>query len=169
MKFGVIYDIEWDGDKDDECPALSGEGAEVMQLFDIKEDITTDADEDEDEPAKRHMKFASKELLSREEFEKFLQHTRLTASETQTMGSIIGGAWGLGWVAPAVAFESDSREYVEMAYVTPVPGVPPREFPIDDKHQFGLVESVTKSDEYMERCWQRVRRAVINTYAEGVS
>lgn len=167
MKFGVIYDIEWDGEYDNECPALSGEGAEVMQLFNITEDGAADADEDE--PAKRHMKFASKELLSREEFEKFLRHTRLTASETQTMGSIIGGAWGMGWTAPAVMFESDSREFEEMAYVTPVPDVPPKEFPVDDKHQFGLAESVVRADEYMERCWQRVRRAVINTYAEGVS
>lgn len=156
MKFGVIYSIEWSTDEDDECPALSGEDSDVMSLFDITE------------RSEGHRKFASKDLLSREDFERFLRHTRLTASSTPTMGSIIGYAWGMGWTAPAIAFESDSRDYDEMAYVTPVPDTKPREFHIDPADPFGMAKHVVETEAYMTRCWERVRRAVINTYDDGV-
>jgi hypothetical protein len=175
MKFGVIYSIEWFPGESTECPALNGESSKVMELFDVTEDTAPDEDEDEedeeekeDDDEGRRMKFVSKDLLSREEFEKFLQHTRLTASPTPTMGSIIGYAWGMGWTAPAVAFESDSGDYDELAYVTPVPEVEPRQFHVDSNNPLGLVAHVTEIEEYQDRCWERVRKAVINTYEHGV-
>lgn len=148
MKFGVIYSIGWDTDQSEECPALSGENSSVMRLF----YVTNETGEDLGEP-RRYMKFVSTDLLSRADFERFLEHTRLTASSTPTMGSIIGYAWGMGWTAPAVAFEGDSRDYEEMAYVTPIPDV---------SQQRELTA------ERMDRCWERVRQAVINTYKDGV-
>lgn len=168
MKFGVIYSIDWSMKESEECPALSGEDAEVMSLFDITESNKVFEGMDEDNPATGHMKFASKELLSRKDFERFLRHTRLTASSTPTMGSIIGYAWGMGWAAPAVAFESDSRDYEEMAYVTPVPSTTPRKFILDPNHPLGLYEHVTATEEYQARCWVRVRDAVVRTYEDGV-
>ncbi len=155
MKFGVIYSIDWFATDSDTCPALDGEDAEVMKLFDITE--SNDIEGSDDEPARKHMKFASKELLNRKDFERFLQHTRLTASSTPTMGSTIGGAWGMGWTAPAVAFEGDDRVYEEMAYVTPVPDVEPRQFHIDPKNPLGLAAHVIEVEAYQDRCWERVR------------
>lgn len=92
-------------------------------------------------------------LLTREQFDEFVSHTGLFAEDVQTMGSI--GAPGLGFgCAPAISFRNDDPDAIQNAYVTPLPcAYKPDDLDREFKH--------IKMDE--ER-WEKVRRAVINTY-----
>ena len=167
MKFGVIYSIEWDGTCYGTCPFEHGDMPEglSLDLFEKTEDYEGGSDFFA-EP--KSAKFCSKELLTRKEFEKFLEYTQLHAEDHETMGSLIGWKWGLGNWAPAISFQDSGHGdgYFEDAYVTPVPDVPPKSFPEpeDDLEKYRIGQM---RDAYMERCWQRVRRAVINMYGYG--
>lgn len=88
-----------------------------------------------------HRKWAA--ILTREQFNDFVDHCGLTADSTPTMGSL--GAPGFGFVwAPAISFNSDDPSAVQSAYVTPIPEV-------SKKHADG-------------RDWERVRGAVLAVY-----
>ncbi len=165
MKFGVIYSIEWNRSEGTECPFEEQDDKELLALFDKTEDhrpgIDTEGDgleEEDDDPVIYSCKFASRELLTREQFDRFLDVTGLRSDGTPTMGSIIGYAWGLGWTAPAVRFyDPYCKTYEESAYVTPVPDVEPRN--IEDDEELAA---------YQMRCWERVRDAVVSHYEDGV-
>lgn len=164
MKFGVIYTIEWNRSEGTECPFEEQDDKELLALFEKTEDhrpANTEDDgleDEDDDPVIYSCKFASRELLTREQFDRFLDVTRMRSDSAPTMGSIIGYAWGLGWTAPAIAFrDSACGIYDELAYVTPVPDVGVRH-----------IENEEELFAYQERCWERVRRAVINTYKDGV-
>jgi len=148
MKYGVIY--SFDTVRDNSVKGFYPRRP-LMKLFQTTED---DDQADYDEvfgPHSKHRKLVSKDLLTQEQFDKFIEDVGLRADDTETMGSMIGFAWGLGWMAPAVSFsDNDGRDYVANAYVTPVPDVTMTREPDDDR---------------MERAWQRVRRAIINKYS----
>lgn len=164
MKFGVIYTIEWNRSEGTECPFEEQDDKELLALFEKTEDhrpANTEDDgleDEDDDPVIYSCKFASRELLTREQFDRFLDVTRMRSDSAPTMGSIIGYAWGLGWTAPAVRFhDPGNRTYEESAYVTPVPDVEPRD--IEDDEEFAA---------YQMRCWERVRDAVVRHYEDGV-
>lgn len=95
--------------------------------------------------------------LTREEFERLLRQARLYAPKTQ--------------VDPiekcVIQFErAEPLDVIETFAVVPYPACRPRRFTPDPANPFGLVQAVEASHDYMMRAWVRVRRAVINTYAE---
>lgn len=79
-------------------------------------------------------------ILAREEFDEFVEHFRMCAEDTETMGSIGAPGCGYGW-APAISFTSDDRNAIQSAYVTP------------------LVRANCD-----ERDWNRVKAAVLALY-----
>ncbi|HEX6986383.1 MAG TPA: hypothetical protein VF170_13455, partial [Planctomycetaceae bacterium] len=89
----------------------------------------------------RHGKWAA--LLTREQFDEFVEATGLYAENTETMGSLGAPGFGWGW-APAVSFVSDDPDAIQSAYVTPIPET-----------------TRARSD---ERDWERVRGAVLAVY-----
>lgn len=94
----------------------------------------------------RHRKWCA--VLTREQFDKFVEKLSLYAERTETMGSL--GAPGLGYgVSPAISF-TDNRysSAILGAYVTPLP------------------DKVRQKQEhpFTERDWERVRRAVLKVY-----
>ncbi len=96
----------------------------------------------------KHRKFCA--FLTRQQFERFVEHTNLFSEDVETMGSL--GAMGFGFgLAPAISFTGDEDSCIKGAYVTPIPG---RAKPHDPKH-----------GPYSERAWQRLRRAVIKKYS----
>lgn len=145
MKYGVIYSFDTTAKNS------------VAQFYprDLKLFKTTEGDEQANYeevfgPKSKHRKLVSKDLLTQKQFDRFVRDLCLCAEDIETMGSLTGGAWGLGWVVPAVSFNDYSgQDYMANAYVTPVPDVELLREP---------------DDERMERAWQRVRRAVINKY-----
>ena len=63
----------------------------------------------------KHRKYCA--LLTREEFDAFIQHVRLYPEDCETMGSLTG--FGL---LPAISFNDDCEDRAILnAYVTPVP------------------------------------------------
>ncbi len=82
-------------------------------------------------------------ILTRDQFDEFVEHCELVAESTETMGSI--GAPGCGYWAPAISFNSRSQDFIGNAYVTPLPEVEGREFDEDD--------------------WDRVKQAVLAVYS----
>ncbi len=85
-----------------------------------------------------HRKWCS--VLTREQFDEFIDHCGLFAEDVQTMGAIGSPAFGFGW-SPAISFRSDDCDAIQSAYVTPLPEV---------KKQHGD-----------ERDWKRIRQAVL--------
>lgn len=83
-------------------------------------------------------------ILTREQFDEFVSHCKLTAENVQTMGSLGAPGFGIGW-APAISFRNDEHACIAGAYVTPVPEV--------------------QKESCDERDWERVRSAVLSVYA----
>jgi hypothetical protein len=102
----------------------------------------------------KHRKWCA--LLSREEFDAFVQHVGIYAHDVETCGSIGAPGFGFG-CAPAISFHGDSDWGLiyQNAYVTPIPEVEPQwdRFPDDD----------ARADR-SERVFQRIKRAVVNVY-----
>lgn len=88
-----------------------------------------------------HKKWAA--ILTREQFDEFVEQCSLTADSTETMGSI--GAPGCGYWAPAISFNNQDSTCIANAYVTPLPEV--------EKHELN------------EADWDRLRNAVLAVYA----
>ena len=83
-------------------------------------------------------------ILTREQFDEFVEQCGLRAENCETMGSIGAPGFGYGW-APAISFTGDHEDAIQSAYITP------------------LIE--TKRESCDERDWERVRSAVISVYA----
>lgn len=152
MRFGVIYSIDWNSSESEENP-FEGyeEAADLLPLFHKTENTEFDPKGRKNQAL--HAKYASKELLTRKQFERFLSVTRMVSDPTPTRGSIIGYAWGMGWTAPAVRFFSDSKPWEEDAYVTPVPDFEPK-WSLHDTERFYQV-------------WERVRDAIVDFYEDN--
>lgn len=85
-------------------------------------------------------------LLSRAEFERFLDDTGLLARPDETLGSL--GAPGCGFSrAPAILFNAEHDEVIASAYVTPVP---------DIRHRTGKADRPEN--------WERAKNAVLELY-----
>jgi hypothetical protein len=69
----------------------------------------------------KHRKWCG--ILSREQFQEFLDHTGLFAENVATMGSLGAPGCGFGW-APAFSFRTDESDAIQNAYVTPLASGP---------------------------------------------
>ena len=92
----------------------------------------------------KHRKLCA--ILTRKQFEKFIQDTGLFAKDVETMGSIGAPGFGYGCV-PAISFCNDDPAAIQSAYVTPFPS-------------FEGTTGVSDS----EKNWQNIRTAVIAQY-----
>ena len=90
-----------------------------------------------------HRKWCS--ILTREQFEEFVEHCGLVADDTETLGSLGAFGCGLGW-APAISFTSVDSDAFQSAYVTP--------FPKTNK------QPLDRND------WKRLRGAVLAVYGK---
>jgi hypothetical protein len=90
----------------------------------------------------KHRKWCA--MLNKDQFQEFVEATGLVAEDVRTMGSIGAPGFGVGW-APAISFTDNGEDRAILnAYVTPIPE--------------------TRKQEFEERDWERVRRAVLNVY-----
>lgn len=94
----------------------------------------------------KHRKYCA--ILTRSQFDEFVDHCGLEAEDVETMGSL--GAPGFLGLAPAISFNGTDTEAVQNAYVTPIPDC------FDNKNC---------KHEYDEEIWKRIRNAMINTYS----
>lgn len=83
-------------------------------------------------------------LLTREQFDIFVERCGLIAEDVQTMGSLGAPGFAFGW-APAISFRRDDADCIASAYVTPIPE--------------------TSKEVLDGRDWDRVRSAVFAVYA----
>jgi len=90
----------------------------------------------------KHRKWTA--LLTRKQFDAFVDKVGLYAESTETMGSLGAPGFGFGW-SPAISFNADHEDAIVNAYVTPLPR--------------------TTKEGGNERDWQRVRQAVLSAYA----
>ena len=90
----------------------------------------------------KHRKWVA--LLTRKQFDAFIDKLGLYAERTETMGSLGAPGFGYGW-SPAISFTSDHENAIVSAFVTPLPE--------------------TTKDGGDERDWERVRGAVLSVYA----
>lgn len=91
----------------------------------------------------KHRKLVA--VLTRKQFENFVNDACLVAEKTPTMGSLGAPGLGLG-LSPAVSFRGDDQDAILSAYVTPFP----------DR------DEVTR--ELTEHDWDRCVRALTSTY-----
>jgi hypothetical protein len=90
----------------------------------------------------KHRKWCG--MLTKEQFQRFVDATGLVADSTETLGSLGAPGFGFGW-SPAISFRDDGEERAILsAYVTPVPE--------------------TRKERFDERDWRRVRRAVLSVF-----
>jgi hypothetical protein len=139
MQFSIIYSVDVPEDVD----VMDYSPPHVEELWDETED------DDQYEYGYlegcwengHHRKWCA--LLTREQFEEFIEHCGLFAEDVQTFGSLGAPCFGFGW-APAISFRSHDLNVIQFAYVTPIPEV--------------------KKDHFDERDWERVRSAVLAIY-----
>ena len=143
MLFSVIYSAD--------CPRSERiarfRPPQVRSLWD-----TTESDEqyeysylEGDWENGKHRKWCA--MLTKEQFNRFVEATGLVADSTETMGSIGAPGFGFSW-SPAISFRDDGTERAILsAYVTPIPE--------------------TRKERFDERDWQRLRRAVLNQFGKN--
>ena len=105
----------------------------------------------------RHRKLCA--LLTRPQFERFLEDTGLRSEEVRTGGSIGAPGFGFGH-APAISFTAEEEDAILSAYVTPIPQ-------IERTRRTEAGQFPEGEEGFGERDWQRVRRAVISRYRQG--
>lgn len=154
MIFQVFYSIDWSLDEGERCPVLNGEHAAVMERFYAPRPRIVDG--------VYFASMSSKGSLDRKEFEAFLRHTQMTPVPDGVDKTFLGGV-------PYIKFVGDGRPYRETAKVVPTPGPDGRQFEIDPLDPFGLAKVVTQREEYRMQAWKRVKRAILNTYKNGVT
>lgn len=140
MQFSVIYSV----DTPEEVDLLDYAPPQAADLWD-----ETEGDEQYEYSYLEgrwehghHRKWRA--LLTRDQFDGFVQRCGLVAEDVQTMGSLGAPGFGFAW-APAVSFRSDDPDVIQSAYVTPIP------------------ETTRKA--LGEKDWERVRSAVLAVYA----
>ncbi len=138
MQFSIIYSADVPEDEDISRFAPP----QVEELWDETENGPTEyAYLDGEWENGTHKKWCA--VLTREQFDEFVEHCGLSAESTHTMGSIGAPGFGYGW-APAISFNGDHENAICNAYVTPIPEVSRTEFNDED--------------------WERVRGAVVSVY-----
>ncbi len=136
MQFSIIYSADVPEDED-----ISRFEPPRLELWDETEDGPSEYAYLEGEWENgTHKKWCA--ILTREQFDEFVDHCGLSAESTRTMGSIGAPGFGFGW-APAISFNGDHEDAICNAYVTPLPEVTRSEFNDDDwERVFGAVVSV---------------------------
>ncbi|MFA4971503.1 MAG: hypothetical protein WC683_02740 [bacterium] len=143
MKFSVIYSFD------------IARGASVSEYRPpcIRQWQCTEGDESADYsevfPHGKHRKYCA--ILTRKQFDKFVEQCGLDADTCETMGSL--GAPGCGFgLAPAISFNGRPEDNwaIVNAYVTPIPEV--------ERTWQG------RSEASEEQAWYRIREAMLNTY-----
>lgn len=138
MLFSVIYSVDVPSDED-----ISRFAPPDLSLWDETEDDGQyeyghlDGRWEEG----HHRKWCA--LLTRDQFDEFIEHCRLNAEDVETMGSLGAPGFEFDW-APAISFTSDDADAIQSAYVTPVPEI--------EREQLG------------ETDWDRVKSAVLAIY-----
>lgn len=138
MQFSVIYSVDVPADTD---------------VLDFAPPNVAEWDETEDDDQYEygylegrwenghHRKWCA--ILTREQFDEFIDHCGLIAESTETMGNLGAPGFGFGW-APAISFRGDDPDAIQNAYVTPIPEVSKEH---GDDHD-----------------WKRIRGAVLAVY-----
>lgn len=113
----------------------------------------------------KHRKLCA--LLTRKQFDKFVESTYLRPESCETGGSL--GAPGLGFgLSPAIAFNGRDDEYggIQCAYVTPLPMVYNLEdlerFPRRPRHPVRKLRQVRR--QFSEEDFQRIKKAILSVY-----
>jgi hypothetical protein len=140
MQFSVIYtaDVPADVDVIDYAPP---QGEELWDETEDDDQFEYGYLEGRWEQG-HHRKWVA--LLTREQFDQFIERCGLVAEDVETLGSLGAPGFGFGW-APAISFRGDDPDAILSAYVTPVPEV--------------------EKDHLDEQDWRRVRQAVLAVYA----
>ncbi len=150
MLFSVIYSV--DVPRDVSICRRSPPAHQLRRLWQLTEQGSDDYGYLGDYWKKgKHRKWCA--ILTRKQFDEFVQHCGLAAENIKTMGSL--GAPGFGYgLAPAISFRGDEPDAIQSAYVTPIPRCRAlRDFETKyPKHPYG------------EEVWERVRRVVIAVY-----
>lgn len=138
MKFSVIYSVDVPHNESI-VPYLPRQ----RRLFTLTEgDNQFDYGYLEGDWAKgKHRKLCA--VLTKHQFEQFLQDTGLYPEDVETMGSI--GALSCGYWAPAISFNSDSNTAIQNAYVTPLP-------------------DIERKAGFTERDWTRIKTAILRIF-----
>lgn len=87
--------------------------------------------------------------LSQEEFDEVVRHCGLRPQDVETLGSL-GAPWSFPGIAPAISFRAEYYEAFVEAYVTPLPDIE--------------IENRVGDDEWMERAWERIKKAILKRY-----
>ena len=130
MTFGVIY--EFDCRADDSVKTYQPRRALLrkMQCAEDDSDRQYSYIDDGDGMWERgkHRKYCG--VLTKEEFEQFIDDCDLTAHTIETMGSL-GAPGSACWygLSPAVAFTTEHYAAMASAFVTPYPGFEPKRKP----------------------------------------
>jgi hypothetical protein len=139
MQFSIIYTVDTPADVD----VLDYAPPEVEKLWD-----ETEGDDQYEYSylearweGGHHRKWCA--ILSRGQFDEFVQRCGLVAEDVQTLGSLGAPGCGFGW-APAISFNGDDPDAILNAYVTPLPEV--------------------QKDTFDDHDWTRVRSAVLSVY-----
>jgi len=140
MQFSIIYSVDTPEDVD----VLSFAPPQVEKLWDQTEDDSgyEYAHLEGRWGTGSHRKWCA--ILTRKQFDKFVQRCGLVAEDVETMGSIGAPGFGFGW-APAISFHNDDPDAIVSAYVTPLPEV--------------------EKEHFDDRDWDRVRSAMLAVYA----
>jgi len=142
MKFSIIYSFDIAKDQS----VREFQPPKHRTLWQLTESNDHDGDMDYVGMSK-HRKYCG--ILTREQFDKFVDRCGLFAEDVETMGSLGAPGFGFG-IAPAISFNgTDDRAY-QNAYVTPVPDC------FDDPNC---------KREYDEQLWQRIRKAMLSVYS----
>lgn len=139
MRFSVIYSVDMPHDVSVRVWAPPGRRAWQQTEGDEQYDLDI-------WDKGKHRKWCG--LLTRKQFDAFVDKVGFKMEDVETMGSIGAPACGFG-CAPAFSFHDNSygdRGYAD-AYVTPLPDVEPR----DD-------------EAWQDRAWERIRRAMLSVY-----
>lgn len=137
MLFSIIYSADVPEDED-----ITRFAPPQLELWDETEEGPTEYAYLEGEWENgSHRKWCG--ILTRDQFDEFVEQCGLTAESTPTMGSIGAPGFGVAW-APAISFSNDHPDCIANAFVTPIPEVERTEFNDGD--------------------WERVRDAVVSVY-----
>lgn len=155
--YSVIYSAEWN-DRTTDVRVRDVAPPKVRKLWDL-----TECDYDPCEFATRQRKWCA--LLTPAEFDEFVRHCCLVASETETMGMLGGPGFGWGW-SPAICFEGDDYSAWTQAYVCPIPLGDPGDYSPTLADPEGQLIPPTENEiaNAHAMLWERMRAQVLEQY-----
>ena len=142
MKYSIIYSV--DVPKKESIRRYLPSQRHLFDLTEGDEQYDYGYLENEWEKGK-HRKLCA--LLNQNQFDKFINDTRLIAESIDTMGSIGAPGFGIGW-APAISFigYDEYNPVIQNAYVTPIP-------------------EIERKNGFTERDWERIKKVILRKYS----